>query len=175
MLILPMQGFFNALVYFHSITKQQPGRRSTTEQATHSSSFFATPFQSFRSWGSFLRLISWRHSAASSELIEVAVAHVVKAQEKELQDSEEEGPFVVAITHDVMPQEDVLQYSEEKDPIVVAVTHDVMPQEEEFEDSEEEDPVVVTVTHGVMPQEIELQDSEEEDPVVVVEPIESCN
>jgi hypothetical protein len=146
-LILPIQGFFNALVYFHSTTKQQPGR-STTEQTIHSSSFFTTSFQP---WGSFLRLFSGRHSAESSEAIVAAVAHVAMAQEKELQDSEEE------------------------DPAVVAVTHDVMPQEEELQDSEEEDPVVVAVTHTVMPQEEELQDSEGEDPVVVVEPIESCN
>jgi hypothetical protein len=148
MLLLPMQGFFNALVYFHSTTQGQPRRNSPAGQATHSSSFFTTPFQS---WGSFLRLFSGRHSAESSEPIVAAVAHAAMAQEEELRDSEEE------------------------DPGVVARTHTMMPQEEELQDSEEEDPVVVALTHTMMPQEKELQDSEEEDPVVVVEPIESCN
>jgi hypothetical protein len=111
-----MQGFFNALVYFHSTTKQQPRRSSTTEQMNRSSSFFATPFHS---WGSFLRLLSGRHSAASSESIAAAVAHDVMAQEEELQDSEEEDPVVVAVTHDVMPQEEESQDTEEEDPVVV--------------------------------------------------------
>jgi hypothetical protein len=117
LLILPIQGFFNALVYFHSTTKQQPRRSSTAEQATHSSSFIATPFQP---WGSFRRLLSGRRSAArTSESIAAAVAHGVMPQEEELQDSEDGDPVVVAVPHDVMPQEEESQDSEEEDPVVV--------------------------------------------------------
>jgi hypothetical protein len=95
--IIPIQGFFNALVYFHSTRKQQPRRSSTTEQSTRSSSFFVpSPFQL---WGSFRRFLSGKRSAASSESIAAAAAAAndAMAEEEELQDSEHKDPVVEPI------------------------------------------------------------------------------
>jgi hypothetical protein len=76
--IIPTQGFFNALIYFHSMTQPR-----AVEQ-THSSSAFAPPY---RQWESFRFLFS-RRSALSA--IAAVVARVIQAEE--LQDSEEEDP-----------------------------------------------------------------------------------
>jgi hypothetical protein len=87
--ILPTQGLFNALIYFHVTTKQQTRRASanTSEQTNRSSSFFALP--PFRQWWSFRWSLSrQRSSAASPDPIATVVARAV--QEEELQDFEEE-------------------------------------------------------------------------------------
>jgi hypothetical protein len=86
--IIPTQGFFNALIYFHS--RKQP-RQSTLEQ-TRSSSEFAPPF---RQWGSLRFLFSRKRTAASADPITSVVARVV--QEEELHDLEEEKPVVEQI------------------------------------------------------------------------------
>jgi hypothetical protein len=78
--ILPTQGFFNALIYFYSATKQ-PRRSSTTTEQPELSSFFAPALQQ---WGSFQRSFSKRRSAASADPI-VAVAARVR-QDMELEE-----------------------------------------------------------------------------------------
>jgi hypothetical protein len=89
--IVPAQGFFNALIYFHSAREQQPRRStSTAEHAPPSSSFFVPP--SFQLWGSFRRLLPGRRSAVRTESIAAAGANDVMAEEEELQDSGDEDP-----------------------------------------------------------------------------------
>jgi hypothetical protein len=81
--VLPIQGFFNALIYFDVTIK--PRRGSIPEHTTRSSSFFVPPF---RRWGfSFSR----RCSSAASTDPKVTVV-VRAAQEEEFKDFEEENP-----------------------------------------------------------------------------------
>jgi hypothetical protein len=93
-LTLPIQGFFNALVYFHGTRKQQPRRSGTAEQGPRSSFISEPPFQP---WWSFRRLLSGKRSISSSESIAAAQANDVMAEEEELQDSEEKDPVVEPI------------------------------------------------------------------------------
>jgi hypothetical protein len=85
--ILPAQGFFNALIYFRSTTKQ-PRRGSSAEQS-RSSSFFSPSLQQ---WKSFRRSFSKRRSTVSADPLAAAVV-VRAAQEEDLQDLEAEQPI----------------------------------------------------------------------------------
>ena len=89
--MLPTQGFFNALIYFRSTTKQ-PRRSITADQKTRSSSDF-TPL--CRQWGSLRRVFSSRRLSASADPTAAVVARVI--QEEELQDSKEEDPVAEQI------------------------------------------------------------------------------
>ena len=87
--LLPSQGLFNALIYFHVTTKQQSRRGSTAEQGSRSSSFFALP--PFQLWGSFRRSFSrGRSSGRRADPLEAVVSRVT--EEDDLQHSEEEDP-----------------------------------------------------------------------------------
>jgi hypothetical protein len=89
--MLPAQGFLNALIYFHSNTKQ-PRLNSTTEQALHSSVLFVPPF---RRWVRVPCSFSRRRSTASADPIATVVP--IAAQEEDLQDLEKKDPVLEQI------------------------------------------------------------------------------
>jgi hypothetical protein len=82
--MLPGQGFFNSLIYFHSPMKQP---RQSAEEQTRSSSDFTLPF---RQWGSFRLSFSRRRSSAIADPIAAVVARAI--QEEEPQDPQKEDP-----------------------------------------------------------------------------------
>jgi hypothetical protein len=108
--ILPAQGFVNALIYFHSRTKNRRSR--TTEQSSRSSSFFAP---SFRRWESFWCSFWKRRSTPSVDPLVVVVVRVTK--EAELQDLENADPLAPVVAR--VTQEEEPQDPQNKDPGVM--------------------------------------------------------
>jgi hypothetical protein len=108
--ILPAQGFFNALIYFHSAAKQ-PRRSTTTTEQPHSSSFFAP---SLPQWESFRRAFSRKCSTAIADPIAAAVTHV--KQEVDSQDLEGADPLAVVVA--CVTQEEDIQELVEEEPVL---------------------------------------------------------
>jgi hypothetical protein len=98
--ILPTQGFFNALIYFH-VAMRKPRRVSTPETSEHTNPSFTDPAPPFRQWENFRRSFSRRRSSGGGESADPLAAVTARVPEEEdLQDLEEEKPVVDQIDRD---------------------------------------------------------------------------
>jgi hypothetical protein len=107
--IVPAQGFFNALIYFHNntTTKQPRASSSRTTEEPRSSSFFAPSVQQ---WDYIRRSFSRRRSTARADPITSGAACVL--QEMDLRDLEDADPLASVVVAFETQEEDLQDLGE---------------------------------------------------------------